>query len=247
MFTVRDFTKDLNSFSETLKRISDIGYTAVQVSGTCAFDADWLAEELKINGLICPATHTAPDKIVENSTQVAADHKRFGCGIAGLGMPPGIKNIETFDFDGFVSKYYPAAEILREAGILFGYHNHRYEFNRINGQTMMEALADAFPPDMLTFILDTYWIQFAGGDPAVWISKLRGRVHCVHLKDMAMVGTEQHMAVVGEGNINFDAVFAACENSGTQYLLVEQDACYGEDPFECLKRSYKYLLSQGLK
>ena len=53
------------------------------------------------------------------------------------------------------------------------------------------------------------------------------------------------MAVVGEGNINFDRVFTCAEKAGTKYMLVEQDDCNGEDPFECLKRSYEYLKSRG--
>jgi hypothetical protein len=54
------------------------------------------------------------------------------------------------------------------------------------------------------------------------------------------------MAVVGEGNINFARVLYEAENAGTEYLLVEQDNCYGEDPFECLKRSYRQLAAWGL-
>ena len=53
------------------------------------------------------------------------------------------------------------------------------------------------------------------------------------------------MAVVGEGNINFDQVFMAAEKAGTKYMLVEQDECYGEDPFECLTRSYKNMKAMG--
>ena len=56
----------------------------------------------------------------------------------------------------------------------------------------------------------------------------------------------QLMAVVGEGNINFDAVISAAESAGTQYLLVEQDNCNGEDPFDCLKRSYENMKAMGL-
>ena len=55
------------------------------------------------------------------------------------------------------------------------------------------------------------------------------------------------MAVVGEGNINFDAVLNAAESAGTEYALVEQDSCYDENPFDCLKRSYQNLVSMGLK
>ena len=55
------------------------------------------------------------------------------------------------------------------------------------------------------------------------------------------------MAVVGEGNINFDRVFEKAEAGGTQYMLVEQDDCNGEDPFDCLQRSYRYLKAQGFE
>ena len=96
------------------------------------------------------------------------------------------------------------------------------------------------------FTLDTYWVQFAGGDPAQWIGMLKGRVPAIHLKDMACVDKAQRMAVVGEGNINFARVLYEAENAGTEYLLVEQDNCYGEDPFECLKRSYRQLAAWGL-
>lgn len=55
------------------------------------------------------------------------------------------------------------------------------------------------------------------------------------------------MAVVGEGNVDFDAVFTAAEASGTKYMLVEQDDCYGENPFDCLERSYRYLKMKGFE
>lgn len=53
------------------------------------------------------------------------------------------------------------------------------------------------------------------------------------------------MAVLGEGNINFDRIFEKAEAAGTRYMLVEQDNCNGEDPFDCLKRSYDYLKACG--
>ena len=55
------------------------------------------------------------------------------------------------------------------------------------------------------------------------------------------------MAVVGEGNINFGRVFEKAEAGGTKYMLVEQDDCNGEDPIECLRRSYQYLRSWGFQ
>ena len=53
--------------------------------------------------------------------------------------------------------------------------------------------------------------------------------------------------MVGEGNINFERVFEKAEAGGTKYMLVEQDDCYGEDPFDCLRRSYLYLRANGFR
>ena len=105
-----------------------------------------------------------------------------------------------------------------------------------------EIIAEDFSADELGFILDTYWIQKGGADPAQWIEKFSGRLPVIHLKDYAY---DAMMAVVGEGNINFDRVFEKAESAGVQYMMVEQDKCYGEDPFDCLKRSYDYLKSCG--
>ena len=73
---------------------------------------------------------------------------------------------------------------------------------------------------------------------------MAGRIPCIHLKDYAY---DQVMAPVGEGNINFDRVFEKAEAGGTQYMLVEQDNCNGEDPFDCLRRSYEYLKAEGFE
>jgi len=246
LYTLRDFAKTLEGFAQTLARVADIGYTTVQVSGTCAYDPDWLAAELKKNGLTCPSTHFSPDRIAEDPAKVVEEHGRFGCKMIGLGSAPGIFEPETFDFDGFVARFGPAAKIIRQAGGRLGYHNHQHEFAKVRGKLMLEHLAETFAKDDLTFILDTYWVQYAGGDPAAWIDRLAGRVHCVHLKDMSITNGQQRVAAVGDGNLNFDTVLAACARAGTEQLMVEQDECYGEDPFECLKRSYAYLRGQGL-
>ena len=47
--------------------------------------------------------------------------------------------------------------------------------------------------------------------------------------------------------MDFDAILSAAESAGTRYAFVEQDDCYGADPFDCLKKSYDYLASRGLR
>ena len=236
----------IEDFSETLKKVADIGYTVVQVSGSCEFDPHWLAEELKKNDLKCVLTHTKGDKMIADPVAVCRDHDVFGCKNIGLGMMAGFKNgIETA-YSDFCDQYTSVIRTFHDNGHKFFYHNHYQEFERCSdGRLLLDRMCDDFSPEQLGITFDTYWAQYGGADPAYQLSRLKGRVECIHLKDLAIVNCEQRMAVVGEGNINFDRVFDVAESVGVEYMLVEQDKCYGDDPFDCLKRSYDYLVSKG--
>lgn len=249
LYTLRDFCKDPESFGETLQRVADIGYTTVQVSGTCEFEADWLKEKLAKNNLKCVLTHTAPQKLQTQLDQVCDDHKVFGCGCVGLGMYSMMTGDPAERYAEFVRTYKPIARALKEKGLYFMYHNHDQEFYKLEGRLIIERMAEDFAPDEMGFTLDTFWVQAGGASPAEWIQRLSGRLPCIHLKDFAYArgdGFTANMAPVGEGNINFEAIIAAAADAGTQYLLVEQDNCHGEDPFDCLKRSYNNLRAMGL-
>lgn len=239
-FTLRDHCQNLDDFAESLKKVADIGYKTVQISGVCAYEPEWLKEQLDKNGLKCVVTHTNLSE--GNAAKLAADHDVFGCKYMGLGFYP-LDPEQGKGYDEFVKTYMPVAKILKDSGKYFMYHNHSREFIKLDGKLILQRMSEDFSPELMGFILDTYWIQVGGGDPAQWIEKFSGRVPCIHLKDYAF---DAKMAPVGEGNINFDRVFEKAESSGTKYMLVEQDQCYGEDPFDCLKRSYDFLTSLGL-
>jgi sugar phosphate isomerase/epimerase len=243
-YTLRDYCKDLNSFSETLKRVRDIGYKNVQISGVCEFSAEWLKEELLKNDLRCVITHTAPDKLQNETEKVANDHSVFGCDYIGLGY---YAFQEENGYDNFYKTYHPVAEKINAFGKYFMYHNHAHEFSKENGKLLIERIAEDFSPEILGITLDTFWVQAGGGDPAEWLEILKGRVPCIHLKDFAYSREKKDkmMAPIGEGNINFDRVFKKALEAGTKFMLVEQDDCNGEDPFDCIKRSYEFLKSRG--
>ena len=242
-FTVRQTCQTLPDFAETLKKVADIGYRTVQISGTCPFPADWLKEQLAQNGLRCVLTHTPVPRLTGELDQVIADHKVFGCGRIGLGWWA-FDPEKNMSFDQWMAIFPPIARKIAESGLLFMYHNHDQEFKKYEGKLIIERLMEALPPEQMGFTLDTFWVQAGGGDPAQWLEKLAGRIPVIHLKDYAY---GRQMAVVGEGNINFGRVFEKAEAGGTQYMLVEQDDCHGEDPIDCLRRSYQYLRSWGFQ
>ena len=118
----------------------------------------------------------------------------------------------------------------------------------VGGKTFIDLLCETFTPAECGVTLDTYWVQAGGGDPAWWLRNLKGRVDCVHFKDMVFSPEDKgvRMAAIGEGNMNYPEILKACDDAHVEYGFVEQDNCYGEDPFLCLKRSYEYLTAQGL-
>lgn len=242
LYTVRNTCKDLDSFAETLKRVADMGYTAVQVSGTCEYEGEWLKQELDKNGLKCVLTHSR--SFLDDLDALCQKHQIFECKNLGLGSYNFREPNYAEVYPEFLKTYKPVVQKIKSYGQYFMYHNHHYEFQRFDGMTVLQHMAKDFAPDELGFTLDTFWVQAGGANPVEYIRDLTGRLPCIHLKDFQY---DRKFAVIGEGNLNFDAIIAAAEASGTEYLLVEQDDCYGEDPFDCLNRSCQYLKSMGLE
>ena len=248
LYTLHTLTQTLDGFSDALKRVADIGYTSVQVSGTCDYEPEWLAEQLKTNGLTCDLTHYDYGKILADPEKVVADHKIFGCKYIGIGSLPGVfsPDANAATFTDFIEKAVPAANRIAAAGGYFMYHNHAVEFKKFDGKLGMDYLTEAFSPSEMGFTLDTHWVKVGGYDPVEWLNKLSRRAPCVHYKDLIVKDGKSYYAPVGSGVLDFDAIIQTSIRNGVEYAFVEQDDCYGEDPYACLKKSYDYLKSMGL-
>ena len=241
-YTLRDKCTNLEDFALALKKVAEIGYKVVQISGVCEYTPEWLDEQLKKNGLRCVLTHYNAQEIKNSPLEVVKRHDVFGCKNIGLGSMP--SEITEENAVKFINDFKASAIAIRDSGAQLFYHNHDGEFARCSdGKWIIDKLAEGFAPDELQFTLDTFWVQHGGADVCDVIDKLSGRVKCVHLKDFALVSGEQRMAPVGKGNLNFPKIIEHLRNAGCEYALVEQDHCYGDDPFECLKQSYEYLRS----
>ena len=246
-FTIRDFCKDTAGLDESLKKVADIGYRHIQLSGVCPYEADWMAERLNAYGLKADITHYSYDKIVKDTEATIAFHDTIGAKWIGIGSNP--RGFTPEALATMESEAHDAMKKIAASGHKFMYHNHHFEFARFGDKTFLDLLCDTFTPDECGVTMDTYWVQAGGGDPAHWLCKLKGRVDCVHFKDMVYNHDDKavRMAPIGRGNMNYDAILRACDDADVQYAFIEQDNCYGEDPFDCLKESYDYLTAQGMQ
>ncbi|MBQ8739460.1 MAG: sugar phosphate isomerase/epimerase [Clostridia bacterium] len=246
-YTLRDKATNLDDFADALKRVADIGYTEVQISGVCKYEPEWLNEQLNKTGLKCVLTHWGVDDIRDNPVDVVNAHKIFDCKNIGIGCMPGGLELGESHLVSFIENFTEPAKIIYENGAKLFYHNHDMEFRKCaDGDLIINKILEAFPKEHLGITMDTYWVEYAGHSASEWLDRMTGRVECVHLKDLKMVGEEKRMAPVGYGELDFEKIIAHASDAGARHLLVEQDHTYGEDPFECLEKSYKYLKSLGL-
>lgn len=244
LYTVRDFIQTPAGIAESFKKIRAIGYEAVQLSAVGPIDPTELRKIADDNGLEICATHISFEQMRDDFATVVKEHNIWGCKYPGIGgLPAAYRNAEGFA--RFAKEGSEVARKLKAEGLTFIYHNHSFELEKYGDRTGLQILYEDSDPEAFTGEIDTYWIQHGGGDPAAWISKLKGRMHVVHFKDMAIKDGKQIMAEVGEGNENWPAILKACKETGVRWHIVEQDVCQ-RDPFESLAISFRNLKAMGL-
>lgn len=250
LYTVREHLKTLEDFDNSLGRVAAMGYPAVQVSGSCPYDPVWLRDALAKHNLVCPITHIDPQKIMDDPLQVVKDHQVFGCTHIGIGGMPGEMRGSLEGYEQFRKTFLPIAQVFRDNGAKLMYHNHWFEFDKLDGKDVIQRILEDFPEDSLDFTLDLGWASFADQDVVNLINTLKGRLSCVHLKDYLDLTEEYsfafhvYMRPIFEGKLDYTAYINALKSAGTQYALVETDDCYGEDPFASLEASYRNVIAR---
>ena len=247
LYTVRDFTKTVEGFADSIAKVSAIGYTAAQVSAIGPIPAADVKKICDDHGITIVNTHIAWPRLQQEIAKVIEEHQLWECKHVAIGsMPRHFIEAGEEGIRQFAAEATAVGRTLYEAGLTFSYHNHSFEFIRYGDKCGLEILFDETDPRYVQAELDTYWIQFGGGDVCQWIVRLKDRMPVVHLKDMAMLGWRDHvMKEVGEGNLNWPGILDACREANVEWYAVEQDICPG-DPFESLAISYRNLVNMGL-
>jgi len=148
---------------------------------------------------------------------------------------------EEASVKALIARLNAAGKVLHENGIVLTYHNHGIEFYRLDGKILLERIYEETDPNYLQGELDTYWVQFGGGDPTDWVQKLKGRSPLLHLKDYKMTADNKvTFSEVGYGTLKFKEIIAAADEAGCEWYMVEQDTTPG-DPFDSLKMSFDYI------
>jgi sugar phosphate isomerase/epimerase len=135
-----------------------------------------------------------------------------------------------------------AAELTKAAGMKLAYHNHDFEFKKLdNGKSFLQSLLEGTDPSMVDFELDLYWVIYANEDPLAWFNKYPGRFTMWHVKDLTTNKEgKKESTQVGDGTIDFGKLFEHKKHAGLKYAFVEQEA-YTMPEEDCIKKSIAYM------
>ena len=235
LYTVRDQMKA--DFEGTLAHIAEIGYKEVEFAGYFDHSAADVKAILTRHGLAAPSTHVAFEN--DEKWKAALDTaKTIGHEYIVMPWIPQERRKTLDDWKNFAQVFNHAAQMAHDAGIQFAYHNHDFEFPKMDGQVPYDVLLQNTDPKLVQLEIDLYWITKAGQDPLAYFSRWPGRVPLVHVKDSA--GPPEHKMVdVGQGKIEWKRIFAKREQAGIKHFFVEHDQ--PPRPFDDIAASYKYL------
>ena len=225
--------------ANTMRRVKEAGYTYVELAGLSGKTPMEFKTMLDDAGLLPVSSHFGMEEYSERMDSVLERCSLFGVKHAILSYA----NAEDrAGWEKTAAQLNQIAEQLGEAGVSFLYHNHAHEFEKqYDGLYALDILLGGAPKVMVQ--LDTFWVRYGKEDPVAYIRKYTGRCPLLHVKDMAPEGDKPIFAEVGSGTLEWPDIFAAAQQAGVAWYIVEQDECKG-DPIESAAVSAKFLAGQ---
>jgi sugar phosphate isomerase/epimerase len=237
----------------TLKAIAEIGYKDVESSGYSEGRYYGMApaefkKMLEDTGLKMRSGHVSTGRLMPDVKRTLINEWEGVCEDAatvgqkaifcGYFEPDERKTLD--DYKSIAEIMNRCGEKANEYGLIFGHHNHDFEFFPIDGKVPMDILFNETDSDKVRFELDLYWTKKAGVDTFSLFDRYPGRFPFWHVKDMTN-DEEQFFAEVGSGSIDFRSIFDKAEQAGMQHFYVEQDECRDRTALESIRMSYDYL------
>ncbi|MEL6572722.1 MAG: sugar phosphate isomerase/epimerase [Pseudomonadota bacterium] len=211
---------------DTLRMLSNAGYREIEGYGGLYSDLDTLKDGIDQTGLHLSSGHFGVD-MLENDVNAALNVARYFKmrGVYGPHLQPDERPTDAAGWTAFGARLQEMSKPFLDAGFKFGWHNHAFELEPISSGELPLDLMIAAAPDV-SLELDIGWVFRAGLDPVATIEKYAGRISAAHIKDLAPEGEnadEDGWADVGHGILDWPAITAALQATGTTHYVIEHD------------------------
>ena len=228
-WSVKDLlNKDLPG---TLKMMKDLGYDRIEMCSPkgyiengfgplAAMKKSDLKKTIGDAGMDCISCHFGFGELADDKIDETIDFaKEMGLTqmICSTFWLP--KTATVSDYQGSADKLNKAAQKIKHAGMQTGFHNHEFEFAKLDGELIYDVLMNRFDPNLVKMQFQTEVINL-GYKAADYFKKYPGRFISSHLSDWT---ADKKEVPIGDGIINWKEFFAAAKTGGVQNIFVEMD------------------------
>ncbi|MNZ96205.1 Inosose dehydratase [compost metagenome] len=238
MYTLREETAA--DFEGTLRKVAAMGYEGVEFAGYGGIEAEVLRNLLQELNLKAIGSHIPLQNLEERLEEEIAYLQTIGAKYAICPwLPADARDAEAWR--GHLVKFEEYGKRFREAGLVFAYHNHDFEFEvEIDGQMVFDAMYDRIDAKYLQVEMDIGWVQYSGIDPLAYIAKYAGRLPLLHLKDFRSGSKQIDTVELGRGDLPLLDIIDAASKASVEWLIVEQDTC-ANPPIEAVEESIQWM------
>jgi sugar phosphate isomerase/epimerase len=242
-YSVRNQLK--KDFEGTMEYIAEVGYKHIEAYGL-GTDGMFLgtitpkhyAKVIADLGMEFKATHCSYTPAANAQKMIDAAKET---GMENLVVPavPGNLRNSLDSWKEIAENFNKLGEMCKKTGLKFGYHNHAFEFEKIDEVIPQELLMESTDPDLVDFEADLFWVTKGGYDPVKLIKKYPGRIKLFHVKDAT---PELEGTTVGEGIIDFEKIFKVGKKDAVEYYFVEDERT--DAPFKNIKADFEFISKQ---
>jgi sugar phosphate isomerase/epimerase len=229
-----------NDLEGTLHALSEMGFQGIEAYG---FDGKFFGFEPKAFKKICKdlnleiySTHTGIT--AENAKSYAEKAAEAGLQYLVLPSMMGRPHSSIAEYQKVAEEMNAIGAICRQYGLNFAYHNHEFEFNKIDDKIPYDILLNETDPELVSFQLDVYWIVKAAYEPLQYFREHPGRFSTLHIKDLCSDGES---CIIGNGIIDFVSMMKSAETASVQMLIYEQEHFSEGTPLHCAAQSLRYM------
>lgn len=213
---------------DTLTMLAKAGYSSVEGFGALfdpPVDLGALRADLDAAELTMPTAHIGVEVMRDEPARAIEIAKAIGASaVFGPYLDAPDRPTTPQGWRDFGAMLGEVAQPLQAAGLEVGWHNHDFEFTRVEGALPIDLILDAAPT--LKVELDVAWCVKGGEDPLPWIAANSDRILAAHIKDIAPEGTaedEDGWADVGDGTMDWPAYMAALKATPCRHFIAEHD------------------------
>jgi sugar phosphate isomerase/epimerase len=229
-------------FPGTLKQLAGIGYRTLEMCSppgyaTSGFGplakmkAAEIRQAIQAAGLRCESSHFQFRELRESLDERIAWSKEMGLTqmvLSTFGLP---NNAPMADWMRAADELNKIGEQTQKAGIQLGFHNHNFEFQKIDGVLVYDKLMGQLDAKLVKMQFQVSVVSL-GYEAATYLTKYPGRFLSLHLADWS--AAEKKTVAIGKGVVDWAKLFAAARTGGVKNYFVEMD-------LDLMKASIPYL------